>query len=546
MIRDARKINEGEVLSCDICIVGAGAAGITLALELSQSGRRVILLEAGDLRGPAGSDKLYQGKAEPQTKHLTPDEDRHRMVGGTSAKWGGRCIPYDSIDFEARAHVPFSGWPVAREDLLSYYEEAVKWCECGPFEFSAGGAMTAAAGEMFSGFKSERVTSDSLERWSPPTHFGKAYRDRLRSQQNLTVLTRAVAIELLTDSSGKSVDKLSVATLAGGQFTISAGTFVLAGGGLEVTRLLLNSKDQGGKCLGDHSNWLGRGYMCHIHGTIAKLILNEGKDVVFGYEADDHGVFCRRRLCVSETAQRELGLLNMYALLDRPLVSDPEHGDATLSAAYLAKRLLQRHTKDGTRSGNLYVKHVLNILAGSPTLVTHLPKFGRDRFLHKRRMPSLLVRPRGNTYYLYFHAEQAPNRDSRVMLSNEVDELQVPRLRINFQITDLDVDSVYRSHALIDEELQASGVGRLEFLSEDPESEIRKASAVLGHHIGTTRMSERPEDGVVDKNARLHHVKNVYVASSAVFPTSSQAHPTLTIVAMALRLARQLQSTRQT
>jgi len=284
--------------------------------------------------------------------------------------------------------------------------------------------------------------------------------------------------------------------------------------------------------------------MSHIHGVIASVTLTAGQDVMFGYEADPQGVFCRRRIAFSEEAQRRHRLLNLYMLLDRPLVGDPGHGNAVLSAAFLLKRLLGGRQQEELGKGkySLYWRHIKNILAGSPQALSVLPKFGRKRLLQRRRIPSLLMRSRSNTYYLYFQSEQVPHWENRVTLDAARDEFGTPRLRLHFEVMEQDRQSVQRAHELIDQELRRQNCGYVTYLGNDVSQLMRDVKAVLGHHIGTTRMSADPSQGVVDAQCRVHGVANLFVASSSVFPTSSHANPTLTIVAMALRLADHLKA----
>lgn len=537
MIADARKHANNDDLSCEFCVVGAGAAGITIALELARAGKDVILLEAGGTRGSSPAQRLYEGSLENPDLHLPLDSDRHRELGGTTAIWGGRCIPLDPIDHEERDYAPHSGWPVSANELEQFYERAHEWCECGDVEYDSRNAIPDGPQEMIGGFEDGELVTTTLERWSPPTHFGKRYRNDMETTETLRVFINAVAVRLDAPN-GDRVESVEVATFAETRFKVRAETTILAGGGLETTRQLLVSG------IGDasESGWLGRGYQCHLHGVIARVRFGENVPVVSGYETDPDEVYCRRRFWISEAAQRAHQILNTYFLLDRPLIGDPEHGSGLLSLTFFAKRLTQgkRQLTPGKGKYAIYWSHFKNVLAGSPEVISFLPQFFRKRFLQGRRIPSMLTNTKANVYHLYYHAEQAANRSCRVTISDdEKDELGVPRLHLDYRITDLDVESVLRAHELVDRELQRCEVGKLEY-EDDPETVIREHQAVLGHHIGTTRMSVEPADGVVDPDCRVHGVENLYVASSSVFPTSSQANPTLAIVALALRLADHL------
>jgi choline dehydrogenase-like flavoprotein len=393
---------------------------------------------------------------------------------------------------------------------------------------------------MIEGAQTDALRLDTLERWSPPTHFGKRHRVELQNAADVTVLTGAVATGLI--HSDGQVTAVSLRTVKGNKrLSVTAGTVVLAGGGLEVPRLLLHTATDKMHALGDQSGWLGRGYMSHVGGVIAKLHISPGRHVVFGYEQDGEGVYLRRRLTLSATAQAEHRLPNMYALLDRPLLHDASHNSAILSLTFLVKQLVQRQSKTDrsgeTGSFSNYKRHLRNLLFGAPEVLSVLPRFGRKRFLTGRRLPSLLLKSDDNSFYLYFHAEQSAHRDSHLTLASDTDSMGMRRLQIEAKLTEADAQGIVRAHQVIGAELEKTGAGRLEFLGPDPLVLVKSCKSTLGHHIGATRMAANPGDGVVDSNCRVFGTRNLYVASASTLPGSSQAHPTLTVLALALRLS---------
>ncbi len=544
MIIDADKVLPNSELSCDICIVGAGAAGITLAMELNKSELDIILIEAGKADSSGKSLKLYQGEVIDGQRHLPADQARYRQLGGTTSMWGGRCIPYDTLDFETRSYVANSGWPLTRHELDPFYKRAHVYCQCGDYNYNVRESLPDGMTSMISGFEDGQIVSSTIERWSPPTHFGKTYKQHLKLAKNIRVYLKAVVTDIECEDSEKTVSGLTIKTLAGHDHRVKAKHFVLTGGGLEVTRLLLSSNKIHKNGIGNHSGWLGKCYMPHIHGSIANVSFKLNQHIIFGYEQDAQGIYCRRRLCLSEAAQKQLKVLNMYFLLDRPLIGDPKHGNALLSLAFIAKQLRRKGVKQDIGSGKygMYWAHIKNVISGSAGLAYVLPQFSRKRFLQKRRIPSLIQKPNSNNFSLYFQAEQAPSVESQVLLTDKKDIYGNPQLKIDFKISELDVDSVYESHKLIQKELARQSCGTLTFNSDNPKEDIRNCSAVMGHHIGTTRMAVDKSKGVVDENCLVHNLNNLYVASSSVFPTSSQANPVLTIVALAIRLADHLKT----
>lgn len=544
MIGSSREVPDGSALPCDVCVIGAGAAGIALALELERCGRSVLLLEAGRQRSAGPAQALYRGEINDPQRHLPLDQARYRQLGGTTSLWGGRCLPYDSIDFEPRPWVAHSGWPLTRTELDPWYARAHHYLECGVFDYRVDSALGAAAGDMVPGFSDGAIDTGSLERWSPPTHFGKVYRNALKASTSVRVVLEAVATKLHTEESGKRVTGIEVKHPAGGQmFHVQPREVVLAGGGLETTRLLMSSQQGARDGIGNDSGWLGRGYMSHIHGIIARARFTPDAPVVSAYELDAQGVYVRRRLWISERTQRELELLNIYMLLDRPLLDDPGHGSAVLSAAFLAKKLFQRGRDDTLGSGKyaLYWSHLRNVLAGSPEVVSFLPPFARSRFLQKRRLPSMVIETKTNEFHLFYQSEQVPHADAGLHLSERRDALGQRQLHLEFKVQPQDIDSVWRAHQLLDRELRAQGRGELVF-EPDALEKLAQSKAVLGHHLGTTRMAADAAHGVVDADCRVHGMYNLHLASASVLPTSSHANPTLTVVALALRLAHSLKA----
>ena len=158
-------------MHADVCVVGAGAAGIPLALSLTGKGLKVLLLEAGERSQDSRAQAHYQGEVADERMHSPLHRYRLRGLGGSTSLWGGRCMPYDPIDFEERAWVPHSGWPISYEGLLPYYARANAWAEAGRFSYDARHALPGAP-PLFAGFDSSIVRTDGLERFSCPTDFG--------------------------------------------------------------------------------------------------------------------------------------------------------------------------------------------------------------------------------------------------------------------------------------------------------------------------------------------------------------------------------------
>ena len=548
MIEDANDLTGDEALSADLCIVGAGAAGITIALDLAHSGLAVLVLESGGLKPEKATQQLYAGMVADERLHSPPDRYRQRRFGGTTTIWGGRCMPLDPIDFEPRAYMPHSGWPIGPEALAGYYPAANRLCEAGEFKYTAAESFDPPPPPMIQGFDSAHFTADSLERFSCPTDFGARYGDRLRAAPRVRVLLHANVTALHLNAAGTHLDRATVQTLTGRRFAVHARQFVLATGGLEVVRLLLASRDVQAQGIGNTHDVVGRYYMCHLAGTVGALSINRPLQAVWnGYDRSDEGIYCRRRLALTAAAQRQYGIGNFIARLHHPRITDPAHRNSILSSLYLAKFLIPyeygKRLHGGERASfSTWMQHLRNVLAGPFDAAGFAWHMLRDRRLAERKFPSIIIQPKANLFSLDFHAEQQPNPDSRVTLTTQTDALGMPRLSVDWRYTPTDLETVTRAIALLALDLQRTGTGTLAYDPQELEAEMTRYGAYGGHHIGTTRMGTDPRDSVVDPDCRVHGVDNLSIAGSAVFPTSSQANPTLTIVALALRLAARLRA----
>jgi choline dehydrogenase-like flavoprotein len=545
MIDDANRVESGQTLHADVCIVGAGAAGISLALQLAGTGRSVLLLESGSLAPDPATQALYEGEVADERLHSPLHRYRQRRFGGSTTIWGGRCAPFDPIDFEAREYLPGSGWPLGYADLVPYYERASELCEAGEFAYTVDAAFGSAVPPLIAGFESDRVTTHTLERFSCPTDFGRRYGHRLRASSSVRVLLNANCTELRTTEDGSHVASLAVRTLGGTRFSVVATHVVLAAGGLEVPRILLASRRAHPGGIGNRRGVVGRYYMSHIAGTTGTLTLR--RSVSHGYLVSPDGVYCRRRFALAPRTQRQLGIGNFIARLHHPRITDPRHRTGILSFLYLAKPFIsyeygKRLHGEEALSVASWLRHVRNVAADPFHTAAFLTHWVRRRILAERKFPSIIVRPRQPCFSLDFHSEQEPNPDSRVTLTDELDPLGVPRLRVDWRYTRWDIETIEKGLRVLAEEFERTGTGRLEYDPGTLERDSLRYGAYGGHHLGTARMGTSPADSVVDRDCRVHDVDNLFIASPAVFRTSSQANPALTIVALSLRLADHLEA----
>ncbi len=554
MIEDARLIAPGSSLEADLCIVGGGAAAIALALEYMKCGRQVILLPGGGPNQTATSIDLYRGKVSPSGTHEPLEENRLRMWGGTTTVWGGRCVPFDSVDFDARPWISNSGWPINLNDLKDYISRACELSEAGEADFDARSVFPNTQAEIVRNFDDDDFATWPMERWSIPTDFSKRYRAELECASNVKVLLHAHAIHLQVNSDGSRLSNVRAACSPGRDFQVHAKKTVLACGALENARLLLASRDILTTGIGNSHDLVGRYYQSHRFGVCGYVKLkNPNQDFIYEFEKDPAGVYCRRRFWLTPHAQEKHRVANVVGFFFRTAAGSSEHRNAMVSTVLLVKTLLGGARKGPRRLFHILkeqrrelVSHLLIILKDGPSIFGQLTTVAYTRFCQKRRLPMVLPLKKTNHFPLFYQTEHSPLYESRVMLDElSLDDFGMPRLDVAIKFSEIDYRTITTFISLFRDRLEKSGLGTLQLSEADeellshPECQDFNSNS---HNIGTTRMSEIATSGVVDVNCKVHDVENLYIAGSSVFPTSGHANPTLMIIALALRLADHLKA----
>jgi choline dehydrogenase-like flavoprotein len=544
MMKTAAKSRDVLRQVADVAVVGSGPVGLKLALDLADAGMNVLMIESGidgsDRSAQALSDAVV---ADPRV-HAPMELAVKRAFGGTSNLWGGRAVPLDKIDFAQRPYAAQAQWPIAFSEVEQWYGTACRFLDCG-----APGFDDNAFADLES--KSNGLKLGRLERWCANPKLRILHGTRALTHPNLRIAFGATVLRVNIDAERRIVRDLLVA-IDGALENVTARSYVIAAGGLETTRLLLTSRMTNPGLFGGPNGALGRFYMGHAFGSIADIVFDRpGMDTQFDFLRDGSGRYVRRRFTLDAQTQQQYNVLNMAAWPEPPPLDDPRHCSGILSLAYLALRspivgpMLSpeaiRLRKIGT--GPLSFRaHARNILSDGISSSKQAAKFLRARYGQRVRLPGFFVPNKAHRYAFHYHGEQLPRADSRIRLSDRTDGLGQPRLAIDLHFGEADAASIVKTHELMAQRLQTSGIGRLEY----PMPAEARVSAVLTqasdgfHQIGTARMSTNERDGVVDANARVHGFANLFLAGSAIFPSSGQANPTLTAVALAARLAAHL------
>jgi hypothetical protein len=506
-------------------------------LECEAAGLSVLLIEAGDQEPATVPSSFNDAEIADPSRHVRLEVATRSGFGGSTSAWGGRCVPFDPIDFERRPFVPHSGWPIASGEMERWHAKAASYLDCG-----TGWSMPLAA-EWNS---SSPVSCQSVERLSSQPRLGRRFWPKLARSERLHVSLGQIVQGVELDPSGQSVFSLC---LASSDFRPLARAFVLACGGLQSTRLLLDIQRTRPLYFHGEAGPLGRFYMGHLPGRIASIVLRDPQAVQhFDYRRDDHGYWYRRRFCFDSESQLRNEILNIAFWLGNPPFHDPDHGSAAASSIHLNLTLPFYRTKYFSRdfvsfhrgNGSVQVRrHLANIVKDPADMARGLVGAAKRQLSRNKLRPFFLPNPRG-VYALHYHSEQIPDADNRVRLKGGPDAFG--RLSIDYRYHEQDARSVVRAHDILDQALRKSGQGYVKYWQR-PEERVEHvlAQAMDGYHqIGTARMDRSERLGVVDTDCRVHGVNNLYVVGSAVFPTSGQANPTLMAVALAARLADHL------
>lgn len=527
LVEDLRTVGD-DVLRTQICVIGSGPAGLTVATELAAAGLRVLVLESGDHE--IGAEEAEFAAVDNIGAPRVP-ADRiagNRVLGGTSHTWRGRCGVLDELDFAHRPWVKRSGWPIGAGTLRPYAERAAEHAGLGhgtgftdaEFWPLAGrvapmdGLDTSVLRPCFWQISRDTANRFDCKRWGP--------RVREIVAPTARVLVNATVTHIDTDATGAHVNSVEVTGAGGRVRTVEARIFVLAAGGIDTPRLLLASRRVVAGGIGNRYDQVGRYLHDHRCGVVATLepaaagaaLARFGKYVVKsarGKHTFLHG------LALSPGLQRRESLLNCALWLQEVTAPD-DPWDAV-------KRVLRG--RGGWQDARIMLADTRLLLAGA-----------RRRLIDGVGLPHRLTHVEVRAI-----VEQAPDPDSRVQLSTRTDPVGMPLPQVDWRISEHEDRTVRRAASLLVGEFARLGL---------PAPEVTPGVRAGGtdplpltdsaHPGGTTRMSADPRHGVVDQHCRVHGVDNLYIAGSSVFPTNGHINPTLSVIALAVRLADNLRT----
>ncbi len=513
MLINANDLEKGVTLEHDVCVVGSGAAGLTIAHELQKSNLSVCVLEGGGASVNWNSQRLYKGEvtgnvfASEMNNYLVGS--RLRCLGGSTNHWTGWCRPLDAIDFEAREWMPHSGWPFDRSVLEPFYYRAAEIT--GITDVISNEALHQPAGPLLFGEDEAllrstvfHLSSRVLRSNDPALMFRERYGRSLESAPRTTLILGANVTELESDENASRVQRIKVLSPSKKVFYVKPRAVVLACGGIENARLLLLSNRTAKAGLGNDRDLVGRYFMEHpITEGVARLLYYGSAPRLSAYlRYKDTAIKqdCVVALTIPEQVQKREKLPGLNLELRIGDAREP-HSPFTKALNSVVESI------DGIGGGHSDTR---TVDGAGKTLV----------------MPMQL------------RLEQVPNPESRVILSDAKDELGSQRVRLDWRVTEQDRQFFSRALEMIPTEFARTGLGRVQIVTDS----FGKGGQTIGqyHHMGTTRMHDDPKQGVVDRNCKVHSVSNLFMAGSSVFTTGGHVGPTFTIVALAVKLADHL------
>lgn len=509
MLDDLNNYKKSFVKKAQVAVIGSGPAGLTLARALSSQGLDVIIISSGNSGYDRRNQELYDGKIIDNIQSIPLSASRLRMFGGTSNHWTGHCGPFDDIDFYARDFLPNSGWPISSSELQKYYKEAQKILELGKYDYNELVFENSPIFKNLGPFKKSILKQN-------PFRFGPEWRDFFKKSKRVYVLENANLTKLVTNSNGTRISELIVKNLDGQSCKIICKQIVLACGGVENARILLNSN------LSERLPCIGRFYAFHPRVIGAELHLAKpiSKNNNFQWHQIDEST---KKQFIRYSSEYQLSQKQPNYAMN--LMNSYRKKSPEFQAALRLRNRLQGNSDKGDISDDL-----LTVISNFGGLISE--------YKAHRSFGEI------DTLNLMTYVDPIPNYSNKIMLNNDKDELGMKKCTVFWKPSEDDIDYTYEFNVKFAEMVGLNGIGRVKInpMLRDQSTYIKlvQNSSGGGHQMGTTRISDSNDSGVVNHNLKVHGIDNLFCAGSSVFPTYSWVNPTMTIVALSIRLANHL------
>lgn len=500
---------------------------------MAQSGVSVLLLESGRLTTDPAIDALGEIESDGASREMDQTRVRNRIFGGSTETWKGRCCAFADTDFVEREWVPNSGWPITREEVDRFLDPAAAVLGLGPniyddrlFELIGLRAPMPLNPRALESHFWQFAKNLEFPYGKPPLGPYHAGHEFLRApQDNVRVLVNATVCHVTTNAQGTAVESLEVSSLAGTRITVRPRVTVLCAGGVENARLLLASNRLQVAGVGNKHDNVGRYLMDHLRVEVGEFDAADTRAIEERFQLYRVKGPAGQRVylpgfVLTREIQRAEKLLHCAAWVEQVGGSEDDPWRA-------ARSLMRRHNEQRWRDFKRVATQPRYMLRGLYRSVV-----GRRAFPHP-----------GGKYVLFTMVEQIPQRDSRITLASRRDALGLPLSKVHWKIDPRELETMVRTAEIVAGSFENAGLPAVRLFDWVRSRSLASAPVIdVAHPTGATRMSRTPEDGVVDTNCKVHGVEGLYIVGSSVFPTTGHANPTLTIVALALRLAAHLKS----
>ena len=538
MIVDGRTLASGTEKEHQICVVGSGIAGTILATELAQTFTDICLVESGAWQPDNDTQSLYDltNVGHPIRENF---QSRLRYFGGSCNIWAGRAMVYQEVDLKHRPWMTDLGWPLTFEELDGYYERASQYLNLPTYDKFKLAYWTDKLSEFETTFvQNEQFKPNIVMFGKSPARFGykTKYYKQAQASDRMTAYIHSNVVNLALSEDQSTVSQIDIACLSGTRYTIKAKTVILACGGLENTRILMASNQQIPGGIGNQHGLLGRYYMDHPRAVFGRVNLTRKVSLEHTLGIPVTGGKMQLGIGLSDAIQEKEDLLNNYLSLE------PNYSIRMVEGYHAFVKLMKRLLRKGYSGDRFDFKN--EEIADVPEMIylltpkELLPHFMYYSYYKYSRFAKKFI-SKLDHLSIVSYSDQEVSVDSRVYLGEDTDPLGMPRLVLDWKVSERSLRSSLRLMQLLDEHFRKHDVG---YVEEDVTQLNELPYTDASHHLGTTRMSTDPTTGVVDLNSKVHGIDNLYIAGSSIFPTAGHANPTFTIAAMSLRLADYLRA----
>jgi choline dehydrogenase-like flavoprotein len=525
MLHDGNKINENKKIATKVCILGGGVAGIVLANELKDKFEDIVLIESGEENYTQEAQDLYKPSVKPP---LIPDPSysRLRFLGGSSNHWENSTSPLSPIDFEQRDWVPHSGWPISFSDIAPYYDKAAFYCGVGQDGYDTK-YWAERLNKRNLAESAKHLETRIAKAAMPPVRFFNSYGELLKNSNSVHVYKNSNLTDVKFDTNTNKIEGVDIVSNSGSKFEIHADVFILCLGGIENARMLLVFNEKYNNQLGNQGDKVGRYFMEHPTPRAAHILVDKPEQFDLYKSHDLNNKHVVGFFSLSDQILEQEATTNLRI----PLVPT---SNFSLSDGISSSHILSESMTKGELPDNIG-SHLYNVISDLDMVAEGISRKGFDYrlFEHADETAGFLCP---------MMMEQTPSLSNRVKLSKTKDRFGIPQILIDYEVSNEDKNRVWKSLNIVANELGANSLGRMRLLKNRGPRLWNNQLGFSNHHMGTTRMSESPESGVVDHNCQVFGTNNFFIGGSSVFSTGGHVPPTLTICALTIRLSNHITS----